>query len=206
MHKLLKEENFIQRHQDLERFKRRQAVVNAQRQNSSSKPGAGAGAPKGGADPTSTQYGGTPSGQGNATGPKSSSQEAQQISSSSTIVGSCLTNTGEGRIDTAVNKSYLLEIDQNLDYKSLICPLCFQYIYKTQTTVCGHSFCTKCIDEYLIIKKTCFVCDKVIRTTKGSVLLPCFSIDDIITQLIQNSDDPDVKIQWENQKCEFTTW
>ena len=199
MHKLLEEENFIQRHQDLERFKRRQGSLNqVQRRSSPSTPGAGAGTPNGGTDPASSQYGSTPSGQGNATGPKSSAQETQQISSSSPIVGSCLANTTETRLAAASDKSYLLEIDQNLDYKSLICPLCFQYIYKCQTTVCGHSFCTKCIDEYLIIKKTCFVCDKVIRTTKGSVLLSCFSIDDVITQLIQNSDDPDVKIQWEN--------
>ena len=44
------------------------------------------------------------------------------------------------------------------DYKSLVCPLCFNFIYKAQTTVCGHTFCTKCIDEYLIIKTQCFVC------------------------------------------------
>lgn len=60
------------------------------------------------------------------------------------------------------------------DFKSLICPLCFNFIYKCQTTVCGHSFCTKCIDEYLIIKQNCFVCKQRIRTPKGTVLLACF--------------------------------
>ena len=98
------------------------------------------------------------------------------------------------------------EVDPENDFKSLICPLCLNFIYKCQTTVCGHSFCTKCIDEYLIIKQQCFVCDKTIRTTKGTVLLSCFSIDDVITQLINNTNDTQIKINWENQKCDFTTW
>jgi len=36
--------------------------------------------------------------------------------------------------------------------------------------------------------------------------LSCFSIDDVISQLIANSSDTDIKVQWENQKCDFTTW
>ena len=64
-----------------------------------------------------------------------------------------VSNNGEqsGAISDAV--SLCLDVDTNQDFKSLICPLCFKFIYKCQTTVCGHSFCTKCIDEYLIIKK-----------------------------------------------------
>ena len=92
------------------------------------------------------------------------------------------------------------------DYKSLICPSCLNFIYKCQTTVCGHNFCTRCIDEYLIIKKTCFICDKTIRNAKGTVLQPCFSIDDVITQLIQKCEEPDVKVSCETQKCEFNKW
>lgn len=92
------------------------------------------------------------------------------------------------------------------DYKSMICPLCLNFIYKCQTTVCGHNFCTRCIDEYLIIKKCCFICDKTIRNAKGSVLSPCYTIDDVISQLIQKCEDSDVKVSWETQKCEFTKW
>jgi hypothetical protein len=122
--------------------------------------------------------------------------DRQKVSGGNSIV--------EDNLDESM--TFCVEVDSNQDFKSLICPLCFKFIYKCQTTVCGHSFCTKCIDEYLIIKKTCFVCDKTIRTTKGSVLLSCFSIDDIISQLIFNSEDPDVKVQWEAQKCEHITW
>ena len=38
------------------------------------------------------------------------------------------------------------------------------------------------------------------------MLLSCFSIDDVISQLILNSEDPDVKVQWEAQKCDHITW
>ena len=38
-------------------------------------------------------------------------------------------------------------------FKSFICPLCFRMMYKCTTTVCGHSFCEMCLDEYLIIRK-----------------------------------------------------
>lgn len=98
------------------------------------------------------------------------------------------------------------DLNPSEDYKALVCPLCFNFLYKCQTTVCGHTFCTKCIDEYLIIKTQCFVCQKTIRTSKGSVLLPCYQIDDVIQQMIQNTSDNEVKAQWERQKCDFTTW
>jgi hypothetical protein len=101
---------------------------------------------------------------------------------------------------------YMFEIDPSMEFKSFICPLCFRFIYKCQITVCGHSFCTKCIDEYLIIKKNCFVCDQTIRTAKGSSLLSCFLIDEVVSELISKSGDSDVMAQWETQKCEFTTW
>ena len=45
-----------------------------------------------------------------------------------------------------------LKIDNN-SFKTLVCPLCFNFLYKCLTAVCGHSFCEKCLDEYLIIKK-----------------------------------------------------
>ena len=38
-------------------------------------------------------------------------------------------------------------------FKNLICPLCLNFMYKCNTTVCGHSFCERCLDEYLIIRK-----------------------------------------------------
>lgn len=107
---------------------------------------------------------------------------------------------------TVENNHYMFEVDPSMEFKSFICPLCFRFIYKCQITVCGHSYCTKCIDEYLIIKKNCFVCDQTIRTAKGSSLLSCFLIDEVITELISKSSDSDVMAQWETQKCEFTTW
>jgi hypothetical protein len=44
-------------------------------------------------------------------------------------------------------------ISENQAYKELICPLCFKFIFKCVTAFCNHSFCEKCLDEYLILKK-----------------------------------------------------
>ena len=38
-------------------------------------------------------------------------------------------------------------------FKNLMCPLCLKVMYKCTTASCGHSFCERCLDEYLIIKK-----------------------------------------------------
>jgi hypothetical protein len=38
-------------------------------------------------------------------------------------------------------------------FKNLMCPLCLNVMYKCTTAACGHSFCERCLDEYLIIKK-----------------------------------------------------
>ena len=44
-------------------------------------------------------------------------------------------------------------------FKNLICPLCLNFLYKCTTTVCGHSFCERCLDEYLIIRKVSSIKD-----------------------------------------------
>lgn len=41
----------------------------------------------------------------------------------------------------------------DLGLNNLICPLCLKFIYKCTTPICGHSFCERCLDEYLIIRK-----------------------------------------------------
>jgi hypothetical protein len=37
-------------------------------------------------------------------------------------------------------------------FYKFLCPLCLKLIYRCVTTVCGHSFCEMCLDEYLLIK------------------------------------------------------
>ena len=44
------------------------------------------------------------------------------------------------------------DVQQN-GFKNLMCPLCLNVMYKSTTTACGHSFCERCLDEYLIIRK-----------------------------------------------------
>lgn len=68
-------------------------------------------------------------------------------------------------------------------FYQFICPLCLKLMQKCVTTLCGHSYCEACLDNYLIYKPTCFVCDfwgtkEVILRDKP--LLTSFKTDDII--------------------------
>jgi len=38
-------------------------------------------------------------------------------------------------------------------FHKFLCPICFKLIYRCVTTICGHSYCEACIDEYLLVKK-----------------------------------------------------
>jgi len=50
------------------------------------------------------------------------------------------------------------EDSEDDSFKQLMCPLCLQLMFKCITTVCGHSFCERCIDEYMLFKT---VSDKI---------------------------------------------
>jgi hypothetical protein len=41
---------------------------------------------------------------------------------------------------------------QPQSFYKFLCPLCLKLIYRCVTTVCGHSFCEMCLDEYLLVK------------------------------------------------------
>lgn len=95
-------------------------------------------------------------------------------------------------------------------FKELICPLCRRLLYKCTTTLCGHSYCERCLDEYLILNENCFVCDfhgqkdsdvvfkdmyaeEPPSKIRNKPLRSCFSIDDIIIQLVEKSSDANFK-------------
>jgi len=56
------------------------------------------------------------------------------------------TTAAKGALEGKVGESEVAE-----SFKFL-CPLCLKLINKCMTTVCGHSFCERCIDEYTILK------------------------------------------------------
>jgi len=87
------------------------------------------------------------------------------------------TTAAKGALEGKVGESEVAE-----SFKFL-CPLCLKLINKCMTTVCGHSFCERCIDEYTILKPTCFVCDfdgEKGMLVRNKPLRSCFTIDDMI--------------------------
>lgn len=83
----------------------------------------------------------------------------------------------------------------------LTCPLCLSLIHKCVTTICSHSYCEACLDEYLVFKSTCFVCeaeqakDWDSLSIRGQPLRQCFAIDTMIAQVLENSTEESLKAQ-----------
>jgi hypothetical protein len=50
------------------------------------------------------------------------------------------------------NPEMSLEAAKPKSFYKFLCPICLKLIYRCVTTVCGHSFCEVCLDEYLLIK------------------------------------------------------
>ena len=97
-------------------------------------------------------------------------------------------------------------IDRESEESSIyefICPLCFKLMQKCVTTVCGHSYCEHCLDEYLIYKENCFVCDfngKKHNKLRDKPLVTNFKVDDLIVQIIENCQIDSVKEDWSKRK------
>ena len=49
------------------------------------------------------------------------------------------------------------------------CPICHDFNRDTKTTICNHTFCTGCLDRWLIGRHTCPMCRTQIREpTRGT--------------------------------------
>lgn len=94
-------------------------------------------------------------------------------------------------------------IEVSSDDKSMVkltCPLCVNLISKCVTTLCGHSYCESCLEEYLIFKSHCFICEVEQRegwnlSIRSQPLRSCFAIDTMIAQLLENCTDDALKVQ-----------
>lgn len=49
-------------------------------------------------------------------------------------------------------RQLVAESSENIDKFRLNCPLCKNLISKCVTTLCGHSYCDLCLEEYLLLK------------------------------------------------------
>lgn len=79
---------------------------------------------------------------------------------------------------------------------SMMCPICHFFMYKSVCASCGHMFCQYCLDEYIIFKETCPVCEKSIR--KGKITRCCVA-DSAIEKMLSFSSEEYVQ-EWEAKK------
>lgn len=97
-----------------------------------------------------------------------------------------------GQPEPVGNPEHSLEVAKPKSFYKFLCPLCLKLIYRCVTTVCGHSFCEVCLDEYLLIKpvspnspnrmQSCFVCDftgSKPMSIRNKPTFASFAIDDM---------------------------
>lgn len=74
----------------------------------------------------------------------------------------------ELKTEPPAGESSLIEVvdSQINDNMSMMCPICHFFMYKSVCTTCGHMFCQYCLDEYLVFKDSCPLCEKSIRRGK----------------------------------------
>ena len=91
------------------------------------------------------------------------------------------------------------DVDELADFKlplddvSMLCPICLDYIVSAVTTACGHSFCEKCIYEYMLYFRKCECCPRKLKSSKE--LGKSKNIDSIIDSQLSLLH-PDEKIRY----------
>lgn len=82
------------------------------------------------------------------------------------------------------------------DYMSMMCPICLFFMYKSVCASCGHMFCQFCLDDYLIFKESCPVCEKSIR--RGKITKWCVA-DSAIEKMLSFTNEEYFK-EWEDKR------
>eukprot|EP00731_Ephydatia_muelleri_P035379 Em0118g8a len=75
--------------------------------------------------------------------------------------------------------------DPRLQQNDFICPICFEVWDEVYVTVCGHSFCFRCITKVIGQKPECPVCKTALSVQNP--IHPNFSLHDIVTKYHQQS-------------------
>ena len=52
-----------------------------------------------------------------------------------------------------LSSSVMAPISDEAAFKEFICPICLKLIQKCVTTLCGHSYCESCLEDYLLFKE-----------------------------------------------------
>ncbi|KAL5484611.1 hypothetical protein EMCRGX_G021140 [Ephydatia muelleri] len=76
-------------------------------------------------------------------------------------------------------------VDPRLQQNDFICPICFEVWDEVYVTVCGHSFCFRCITKVIGQIPQCPVCKTTLPVQNP--IHPNFSLHDIVTKYRQQS-------------------
>lgn len=62
---------------------------------------------------------------------------------------------------------------------------------KPVTTVCGHNFCMRCLDETLLFKPECPSCRNYLR---GSKLIKCETLHKLILRIVEKYSEEEISM------------
>ena len=82
------------------------------------------------------------------------------------------------------------------------CPICTKYLVAPRSAKCGHHYCHKCIDEYLLTENMCVVCSAYIKNKK---LCPSFTVENIIRKIISKNCAEKI-LEYKNLVNEYNRW
>lgn len=94
-----------------------------------------------------------------------------------------------------------MQVKQLPSVDSLRCKLCKELILKCRTTVCGHSFCHRCIAERLYLKKQCPTCQKDFK--KNFQLCSVKLLDHAVWLAL---DSPEAKCHFSKRLSDYNLW
>lgn len=89
------------------------------------------------------------------------------------------------------------------DFSDLNCPICFELLVAATATVCGHTFCDRCLMESLILSSFCPICRTPLRSYQTSFTK---TIDRHIEKFVDGSKDEKVKETFYKRKAEWEKW
>lgn len=85
----------------------------------------------------------------------------------------------------------------------MACPICLDLMLSATVTLCGHTFCERCIFEWNVFNKDCPVCRQSVR---HEVPCSCVMIDSLIESYLELPSKAKEREKFRERKEVFEEW
>eukprot|EP00826_Nyctotherus_ovalis_P033713 TRINITY_DN2745_c0_g1_i6.p2 TRINITY_DN2745_c0_g1~~TRINITY_DN2745_c0_g1_i6.p2 ORF type:complete len:120 (-),score=29.34 TRINITY_DN2745_c0_g1_i6:691-1050(-) len=91
----------------------------------------------------------------------------------------------------------------SLEHSHLTCPICMDFMVGAVVTLCGHTFCERCILEWNLFNKDCPVCRQQIRSETPH---PCPMMDALVTSFLEQGQMEQERGVYRRKMGELKEW